>query len=127
MAPTNLLVNTRFIFILNKAKLFDCLIKVNIPSSWGPLKSINGSARLTYLSSILWIDKTFRLCHVHILIKASIKEGYLDIHLPDFIVIISRYCKQNLMDLTIGTGGKSFIIVNTMNLFETFILTRLAL
>ena len=95
MAPTNLFVNIRLIFVLNKAKLFDCLVKMNIPSPRGLPESINGLIQLTYPSSFIWNDKTFMLCHEHILFKAPVKEGCLDIHLPDFIIIVSFYRKQN--------------------------------
>ena len=93
--PTSLLVHTRLIFIFEKAKLFDCLIKSKIPTSGCLLQSINGSLKLANLLRILWVNKALWLCYVHILDEVSIKECRLDIHLPYLIVIICGYGKQN--------------------------------
>src|ERR1043165_7314757 len=53
--------------------------------------NINGFLKLAYFTSILWIDKTFGLYHIHVLFKISVKESCFDIHLLYLIIEIGSY------------------------------------
>src|SRR3989337_3231572 len=84
-APTHFLVNTGFTVSLYKIICFDHLIKAYIPTPRCLHQSIDGSLELAYFVSTLRIDKTFRLHHIQLFLKETIKERCFDIHLPDFI------------------------------------------
>ena len=71
-APTSFLVHTRLIFVVEKNKLFDCLIKTKIATPGCLLQSINRSLKLANLVRILGIDKALGLFHVNFLEEVSI-------------------------------------------------------
>jgi hypothetical protein len=91
-APTNLLINTRFFYVLDEAKPFDHCIKTQFPTLRYLLQSINILLKFAYLPTMFRIDKTLRLCHVHILHQVSIKKRCFDIHLPYLIIKICSNC-----------------------------------
>src|SRR4051812_43228140 len=101
IAPTHFLVNTRLSTSLNKSKLFDHLIKAEIPTLGCLLQSIDGSLKLAYLVSILRINKTLWLYHIQIFFNVAIEEHSFDIHLPYLIAAIANII---LTDFSIATG-----------------------
>ena len=54
--------------------------------------------------SILRIDKTFRLHHIQLFLKETVKERCFDAHLPDFINAANA--KMIPTDLSIATDEK---------------------
>src|SRR5215216_7717731 len=92
IAPTHFLLNTSLSISLEKSKLFDHLIKAEIPTLGCLLQSIDGSLKLAYLISILRIDKTLRLYHIQLFFNITIEERSFDIHLPYFIIEICSNC-----------------------------------
>ena len=51
-APTNLLVDPRFILVLYEAITLYCFIKTDVPAPWCFLQFINGFLKLTYFLAI---------------------------------------------------------------------------
>src|SRR3989337_2486106 len=97
--PTHFLANTSFSVNLYKPKRFDHLIKAKVPTPRCLHQSINGSLELAHLVSILWIDKTFRLQHIQLFLKETVKERFFDLHLPYFIIKKCSYCKHDSDEL----------------------------
>src|SRR3954463_12882509 len=78
--------------ILEKSKCFDHLIKSKISSLRCLLQPINGPLKFAYFTSVLRINKTFRLHHVQLFLIVSFKDRGFHIHLAYFIIIIGRNC-----------------------------------
>ena len=76
--------------------------------------------KLAYLSSIVWIDKTLGLHHIHVLGQISIKESCFDIHLPYFIIEICSNNYNNPNRFKHRYGRESLVVVNSLNLSKTF-------
>src|ERR1041384_3233213 len=89
--PLNFL-NTQgsFSFSMNPNHLATSLKRMFQPEM-SKLQSINGFMKLAYFTSILWIEKTFGLYHIHVLFKISVKESCFYIHLPYLIIEIGSY------------------------------------
>ena len=79
-APTNLLLYTRFIFVLYEVKFHNHFIKTDVPAPLCLLQSINGFQKHAYFVAIFRC-KPLRLCPIQFLYYIFIKESYLHIYL----------------------------------------------
>ena len=83
--PCDFLYYARLIQILSETKRFDCLVKMNVPTSGCLLKLINGLLQLAYQVILSVGYKTFWLLYIDVL-EIAIQECSLNVHLPDLII-----------------------------------------
>lgn len=108
-------INTQFLFIFDKIKHFDYLIKINIPAPRGLFRSKYGLDNLAYIVSIM-DSKHFGLCRIHFPLYITSQEYSFVILMPYLIFMICNYLQAKSKWMAVGEKVK----VNYLTLFVTF-------
>jgi hypothetical protein len=65
-------------------------VKLGIPGPGCLLQSLQCLVKVRYLVFFTIDDETIRLGDIHLLLKITVEEGVLDVHVMDFPVLLHR-------------------------------------